>query len=237
LFIWLAGTDGNYPTESDQLRSGGYSTVGLVMALHPHNGWIPASADVAYFIDGSEYYLERAKLGSDADAYAVGEEVTVWYDLKHPNHMTINNEDNQPLWTVVPINIGLIASPVILGGGLLAWFRLRRRRRTLSRFPWRKDEGRELQVAGKRRYIELNGSTKIVRLGWLARSFSAVAGPVTTIRLCGESPRLVVAIGNLPTRVRAARPPRSLLQKEQWVRNAHQVANEDRPGTSRAFAE
>jgi hypothetical protein len=238
LFLGVGAWADHYQSQSDQLRHTGESASGYVTYFHPDSFWDPGYADIAYFVQTStpsggyvsHDYLEKVYLGSDAGYYYPGAPVIVYYDTSHPTRMTIDYEDNQPLWTVPAMMIGALASIPIFIGGLLAAVRSWRQRRTLSRFPWREDSGREIQVPGRGRYIELGGSTGIVRLGWLPRSMSAIASPVSPIRLCGESPRLMVAVGAEPTRVRKARPPRSLRQRDRWVRNALRVSDDDRPG-------
>jgi hypothetical protein len=131
-FVVLAD---HFSTQSDWLRQSGVQVLGRVQSVTDDTRYSEGSAVVAY-VAGARPLQEPVDLGANASNYHVGQTVTVYYDPRHPARMTINDESNQPGWTVMPMVFMLV-----LGVGGLAWgsvvlASLRRSRQLLASQPW-----------------------------------------------------------------------------------------------------
>lgn len=135
LLTAAAGTAIMTSSASDQLRQSGGQTTGIVTALRPDRRYQDGSADVRYTVDGQQHTGVQ-DLGANTENYYVGETVTVYYDLEHPSRFTINNETNQPIWSVWLMIFMLVAGLVGLIPATSYGRRWRRLWRVLSRCAW-----------------------------------------------------------------------------------------------------
>ncbi|MGY2074582.1 DUF3592 domain-containing protein [Blastococcus sp. SYSU DS0828] len=121
--------------QSAELRASGEQTVGTIEEIRPRQGLTTGSALIRYRVDGVERY-ETVALGDYTDRYSENQTVTVHYDAADPGHMTIDDQDNQPSWSVLPMIVALVGG---LGMVWLAghrWVRGLRVERLLWERPW-----------------------------------------------------------------------------------------------------
>jgi hypothetical protein len=133
-FVAVASVIGS---ANDELRSSGVRTAGTIYTLYPDQRGNSGHADVRFVVGGRERF-GAVDLGAEADGYAEGQRVTVYYDRADPSRMTIDDVDNQPGWTVLPmfaLSVGALAG--FLGAAAFA-FRRRRAARLLAREPWQR---------------------------------------------------------------------------------------------------
>jgi hypothetical protein len=129
---------------NDQLRQHGARTTGTVYTLYPDTGHSSGHADVRFTVRGHQRF-GSVDLGSDADSYAEGQQVTVFYDSADPSRMTIDDEDNQPGWTVLPmvlLLVGGVAAPLVAAVRVV---RRRRAQQLLRSASWQPVRVRVLQ--------------------------------------------------------------------------------------------
>lgn len=131
-FFVAAALIGN---NGDALRQSGGRTEGRVVVLNPDSGVNSGGADVRYSVDGTTF-TRPVDLGADADNYTKGQLVTVHYELGDPENMTIDNEDNQPAWTVLPMIVALLAGLGAPPTAIVLGLRYRRTRNVLRSRGW-----------------------------------------------------------------------------------------------------
>jgi hypothetical protein len=118
---------------NEELRVHGARTAGTVAVLY--HGRYDGHADIRFSVDGRDR-LGSVDLGSDADYFSEGQRVTVYFDASDPSRMTIDDEDNQPGWSVLPMSIALaVAVMSVVLAPLMEW-RRRRTRAVLRSGPW-----------------------------------------------------------------------------------------------------
>ena len=133
---------------NDALRNSGGRTSGDVYDVHPDSGHSSGSVLVEYTVAGVVHH-GRVDVGADADNYSEGQAVTVFYDRDHPSQMTIDDEDNQPSWSVWPVEMAFVGGSVSLIIAVVQELRRRTTRRLLHSGPWQSGRVRVLD-AGKR---------------------------------------------------------------------------------------
>jgi hypothetical protein len=122
--------------------------VGTVAELHPDSKYTPGRAVVRYTTDGDEW-LEPVDLGANADNYTEGQKVTVFYDPTDPARMTIDDEDNQASWTVLPMILAMLAGLGMIGLAIVRTIRRARVTQLLWSGPWEQVRV-DVQPAGER---------------------------------------------------------------------------------------
>jgi hypothetical protein len=214
LFIGC-GTAANYIAgSSDRLRSDGGQVTGRIEALQGFHDFQDTTADVVYVVAGREY-REKVDLGNKIRNYTPGQSVTVYYDYARPSTITINNENNEPAWSVVPMAIAFVGGLTLMIGGCVKLVGAHRRRRILHTSAWR--DG--VTLVGRRGAgsggagAYLRDGEELLRTGYLPDS---VLDKGTRIRVAGTSERRLVAFGDEPTVFVPARPPRSAEEKQHW---------------------
>jgi hypothetical protein len=120
---------------NDELRVHGIRTSGAVATLYPDSRYSEGHADIRFTVGGRDR-LEPVDLGSDTDYYSEGQRVTVYYDAADPSRMTIDDEDNQPGWTVWPMCIALVVGFIALIAAPITEWRRRRAREVLRSGSW-----------------------------------------------------------------------------------------------------
>ena len=120
---------------NDRLREEGTRTTGTVERTTPDTGHGSGSAEVT-FRAGARTVAAVVHLGADVDGYAVGQRVTVYYDVADPHRMTVDDEDNQPAWTVPPMVVSLVAGVGCLVAAVVLAVRRRRTLGILRLGPW-----------------------------------------------------------------------------------------------------
>lgn len=118
---WIVWVN-HYETDSEHLRSDGGSTSGTVTELSADTRYSSGSAKVAYTANGRNF-VRSVDLGSFVDNYSKGQSVKVYYDRQHPEHMTINDETNQPGGFVFPMIVLGLGGLAALGSGIVATWR------------------------------------------------------------------------------------------------------------------
>jgi hypothetical protein len=131
-----------------ELRQSGGQTVGTVAELHPDSKYTSGRAVVRYTTDGDEW-LEPVDLGANADNYTEGQKVTVFYDPTDPARMTIDDEDNQASWTVLPMILAMLAGLGMIGLAIVRTIRRARVTQLLWSGPWEQVRV-DVQPAGER---------------------------------------------------------------------------------------
>src|SRR4051812_16525362 len=135
LFIGC-GTAANYiVSDSDQLRADGGQVAGQVAATRGFQRGQDSEAKIVYAVGGHRYE-RRVDLGNKPRDYQPGQYVTVYYDRDNPDHMTIDDVNNQSAWTVLPMAIAFVGG---LGGMVLGSATLvgaRRDRHALRASTW-----------------------------------------------------------------------------------------------------
>lgn len=121
---------------SQRLRDHGLTTVGTVTQLHEDSGRSSGSAEITYTVDGVQR-TGHQDLGADASGYRLGQTVQVHYDPRHPARFAIDDEDNQPAWSVPAMIALLLGGAAGVSLGLLALVGWWRDRRLLAVRPWR----------------------------------------------------------------------------------------------------
>ena len=175
-FVWAI----NYIDDHNQsLVSSGGRVAGQVSSLTRDSSLDPGHATVTYAVDARRY-SERVDLGSDAANYHLGQQVTVYYDLSQPARMTIDNEDNQPGWSVWLLVILLVGGFIIAGTGLLTMGRWISARRVLRQNDWIPCEATFQMNTNRREVIDLRLADRHLILR------SQATGP---LRLRGARPK------------------------------------------------
>lgn len=118
LFVGSAIAADYFAGDSDQLRATGNRVSGTVFLVSPDTRYSSGYAVVEYTVRG-QLYREQVDLGSDADGYRAGESVVVYFDAHDPSHMTIDDEDNQPGQSVLPMEVAFVAAVALMVFGLI----------------------------------------------------------------------------------------------------------------------
>lgn len=209
LFI-LVGTFANhFVGDGQRLRNEGQRTQGTIVgrtSLKLEDG----TAKVDYVV-GDRHYREAVALGNKAGRYSVGQQVTVYYNTDDPVEMTIDDIDNEPAWTVLPMAVGFVASITLLLAAVVIFFRIRRTRRLLRSSTWH-DDVRVVGSRGTFLFVALS-EDRLIRAAPVIAGSADAAGPV---RVAGEHDRFLVALGEVPSKLVRARGPRSEAQEQQW---------------------
>ncbi len=127
VFVILATTSS---TSGERLRNDGTTVPGTILA---EDGG--SSVDVGYHV-AQEDFTATVILDDVARSYAVGDVVDVHADASDPQVMTIDDQDNQGVWsvrvTIVALLVGLVGVPV----SAFAAVRWARAAWMLRRFPF-----------------------------------------------------------------------------------------------------
>jgi hypothetical protein len=204
--------------DSDELRNSGGQTSGVVVATEGVTLQHDTGALVDYTVDGHRYE-EEVDLGNQRPEYEPGQQVTVYYDLSDPSTMTINDINNEPTWTVLPMAIGFVGGVTFMIGGVIVLVSTRRKRNLLAHSAWRED-ATVLGIQGTAVYCSLP-DVPLLKGGPLGRPG---APPDAPVRVAGASDRFLLAVGETPTALLRARPPRSEQQEQLWRREIDRAA-------------
>lgn len=161
LLVFFALAADHYASDSASLRDTGSTVSGTVVEVVP--GASAGYAMVSYEVAGKKY-TEHVDLGDLAADYAVADTVDVYYDPNKPSHMTINDIDNQPAGTVLPMAMSLVLGTLLVTLGpvrFTKWFLVRRR---LSRVPWRSGYLARPRVGGMPDRLARPAEQSLVRL-------------------------------------------------------------------------
>ncbi|MGY2064608.1 DUF3592 domain-containing protein [Blastococcus sp. SYSU DS0619] len=139
--------------QSAELRESGVQAAGTVEEVRPGRALTTGTALVRYTVDGVERYGTVA-LGDSTDLYSEDQTVTVYYDAADPGRMTIDDQDNQPSWSVLLMVLALV------GGLGILWLAGHRSVRGLviERLLWSRPWQRV------RADVEFHGAGLVVRL-------------------------------------------------------------------------
>jgi hypothetical protein len=229
LFIGC-GTAANYIAgSSDRLRSDGGQVTGRIEALQGFHRFQDSTADVVYVVAGRQY-REEVALGNKVRNYTPGQSVTVYYDYAHPSTMTINDTNNEPAWSVLPMAIAFIGGLTLMIGGGVKLTGAHRQRRILHTSAWRDGvtvvDRRGAGTGGAGAY--LRDGEELLRTGYLSDS---VLGDATRIRVAGTGERRLLAFGDEPTVFVRARLARSAEEQRHWQQ---ELTTASTPGTNSA---
>jgi hypothetical protein len=213
LFI-LVGVGANvFAGNSDQLRETGGRTAGSVVQLRGFQVTADTSALVRYTVNGRDY-AEKVDLGNRIRNYHAGQQVTVYYDPERPSTMTIDDINNAPTWTVLPMAIAFVAGLGFMVYGAINLVFTRRKRRLLASVPWRED-AKVLGARGTGLYLALPD-------GSLVRAFRSAKAPppdlAAPVRVVIQDKRTLAVLGDPPTELLSARPPRTHQEEQTWRR-------------------
>lgn len=209
LFILVGSLANHFVGNSQRLRDEGYHTQGTIVgrtALNVKDG----TATVDYVV-ADRHYREAVALGNKASRYSVGQQVTVYYDPDDPVEMTIDDIDNEPAWTVLPMAVGFVASITLLVAGVVNLVRNRAIRRLLRASTWQ-DHVRVVASRGTLLFLSLP-EDRLVRASPVTPGSAEAAG---LVRVVGERDRFLVALGDAPSTLIRARGLRSEAQEQQW---------------------
>jgi hypothetical protein len=222
LFIGC-GTAANYIVgSSDRLRSEGGQVTGRIEALQGVHSFQDSNADVVYVVAGREY-REKVSLGNKIGNYTPGESVTVYYDYAHPSTMTIDDANNEPAWSVLPMAVAFVGGVTLMVGGGVQLARSRRQRRVLRTSAWRDGVtvvGRRGTGAGAGAYVR--DGDELLRTGFLSES---LLDDATRIRAAGSGERRLLAFGDEPTVFVRARSARSAEEQQHWQQELTTASN------------
>ncbi len=215
-FVFLANY---YSDASDTLRDSGVHTTGTVTRLSPDTGRSSGYAMVRYRA-GTQTFVEHVDLGGDVDNYHVGQQVSVYYEATRPTRMTIDSEDNQPGWTVMPMILMLVfgAIAVSVGGftlfvrGRIAFLARNARWTSVTGTLWQPLRGRQLVVLTSG---EQNPTILRTALG---SSISVLAGRPVLYDVSPTRRERSVLVRTSGSPVALMRRPRSPRQRDRWNR-------------------
>jgi hypothetical protein len=200
----------HYANGAEALRESGVVVSGTVIDVD--DGTASGSAIVAYDVAGVRY-AEHVDLGDFSGDYEVGDDVDVYYEPGHPTHMTIDDIDNQPGWTVLPMACALVVGLLFIALGLIRFTRWAIIRRHLQRAPWVIRNVIKPVPAGwpdRLAYIDEVGLVRLPIYGGLR-----VRAPGITARVCSAGRWSV--IGSADGRwLISTRRPRSTRQATRW---------------------
>ena len=213
LFV-LVGVFANvFAGTSDRLRESGGQTSGVIVQLRGFSATADTSALVDYTVAGHDYE-EKVDLGNHIRNYRSRQQVTVYYDVEYPATMTIDDIDNEPTWTVLPMAIAFVVGIVLMIVGVVTLVSNRRRRRTLSTQQWQ-DGGTLLGARDTGLFLTLPDG-RLVR-AW--RSAKAPPpDPADRVRVVPSERRTFVALGDMTPELLIARPARNEKEAQRWRR-------------------
>jgi Protein of unknown function (DUF3592) len=226
-FVFLANY---YSDASDSLRSSGIHTTGTVTRLGPDTGRTSGYAMVSYRA-GSATLIEHVDLGSDVDGYHVGQQVAVYYDPSRATRMTIDSEDNQPGWTVMPMILMLVFGVGAAGVGGYTLFVRGRVTHLARKARWTPVSGTLWQPARGRQVVVLataEPNPTVLRTA-LGSSISVRAGLNTPYDFSDTPRHHTVLLRPTDGAIAIMRRPRSDKQRDQWLRALPSFADRARP--------
>jgi Protein of unknown function (DUF3592) len=201
----------HYSDASDALRDSGVHTTGTVTRLGPDTGRSSGYAMVSY---------EHVDLGADVHGYHLGQHVAVYYDPSRPTRMTIDSEDNQPGWTVLPMIVMLVVGVLAVGVGAFTLFMRVRIARLVRGAQWSPTTGTMWQPSRGRQLVVLtsDGQRPPILRTTLGSSISVPAGrPILCDISDTKRPRSAL-LRPADGPVVLMRRPRSSTQHEHWSR-------------------
>lgn len=209
LFV-VVGTFANvFVGGSQRLRDEGQATQGTIVG-RTSAALKDGTAKVDYVVN-DRHHQRAVALGNKAGRYSVGQQVTVYYDSDDPDKITIDDIDNEPAWTVLPMALGFVASITLLVAGVVILIRSRRTRRLLRASTWQ-DQVRVVGSRGTALFLTLPEDRLLRAVPVDAGSADAAS----RVRVAGEDDRFLVALGEEPSTLIRARRPRGAAQDEKW---------------------
>jgi hypothetical protein len=213
-FVVLFGVVGTFANVfvggSEHLRETGDVTTGVIVGGKSFRVTHDSSVDVAYSVDGHRFEEEVA-LGNHAGDYSAGQQVTVYYDPSDPSKMTIDDINNEPAWTVLPMAVGFVGGACLLIGGIIALVSVRRKRTLLERCAWQ--DATVLPSKPAPGYVYLRTEdTPLLR----ASLNPATVTDEPRVRVAGADRRYLAVTGEAPTALARARPPKSDREERLW---------------------
>ena len=212
LFVLVGVFANMFAGTSDRLRESGGRTSGVIVQLRGFSATADTSALIHYTVAGRDYE-EKVDLGNRIRNYRSRQQVTVYYDIEHPTTMTIDDIDNEPPWTVLPMAIGFVGGITLMAVGVVTLVSNRRRRRTLSTQQWQ--DGATLLGARATGLFLTLPDGRLVR-AW--RSAKAPPpDPASRVRVVPAEGHTFVAVGDTPELL-IGRPARNEKEVQRWRR-------------------
>ena len=213
LFVLVGVLANVFAGSSDRLRQSGGRTSGVIAQLRGFSATEDTAALVDYTVDGHAYE-QKVDLGNRIRHYRTRQEVTVYYDPDHPSTMTIDDIDNAPTWTTLPMAIGFVAGLVLMVVGVFGLVGNRRHRRQLGAQPWQ-DGAALVGARGTGLYVT-TADGRLLR-AWRPPK-APVPDPAARLRVVPADKGVYVALGDVSPELLKARPARNDREEQGWRR-------------------